>query len=502
MSLALSSAAQHNALNLIEKRFGISFATEPQPTQQEQALTYLAFKEQFWHQYIHTAFHGLIDDKLMQVKRYIETDGKEGIKKLMIFMPPRHGKSMTVSRMFPAWVLSELPDTRIITASYAQRLANKNSRFVRNLLQGSQYRQKYPHIRLDNSSQAVDEWDIEGREGGLIATGVGAGITGFGGGLIIIDDPIRSRIDAESELKRERIKDWYNDDLLTRLEEPHGAMILMHTRWHTDDLAGWLLNREPNEWEVVSLPAFATEDDALGRAVGEPLWKRYRNTYREQQEKNMYGFEALYQQQPQARGGGMFKTDNVPVVDRADVPELIRIVRFWDTAFRAKERNDATAGVKLGLGVDGRIYVLDVEHKRVDETELSEWIIGVIARDGRHVHQRFEEVNGVKNILQQIIRSDAVRSVGALVDMKRSTDEKYVRAQPFATQWNNGMVTIVRADWNDTYIDELKVFPNGKHDDQVDGSSGACDTLSEQPNTVQIEAAPDIIANYDGYGWG
>jgi len=229
-----------------------------------------------WRNYQHTHFQQVIDNTLTRVAEYVLSGGQRGVGRVMFFMPPRHGKTTTISKMFPAWILSAAPYLRLIATSYGSKLASRNSRFVRNLIVSPSYQQQFPGVRLAEDTAAVDEWDIAQHGGGMIAAGIGAGITGHGGNIIIIDDPVKSRAEAESETYRQHGMDWYNDDLLTRLEEPGGAILLMMTRWHTADLAGYLLNDDFENWIVVDFPAIAEENDALGREPGEVLWaERY-----------------------------------------------------------------------------------------------------------------------------------------------------------------------------------------------------------------------------------
>ncbi len=204
---------------------------------------------------------------LEAVERYVATQGKEGIGRLMIWMPPRYWKSTTASVLFPAWVLGRQPETRIILTSYNASLAFSFSRRVRNVIVDDPYRRVFGDkagipgaISISQDSRSAESWGLAGTMGGMVAAGVGGGISGKGANLLIIDDPHKDRADAESEAARERIFDWYTSTAYMRVE--NGAIIIIQTRWHTDDLSGKLLKRMADDpgadaWVVLSLPALA-----------------------------------------------------------------------------------------------------------------------------------------------------------------------------------------------------------------------------------------------------
>ena len=210
----------------------------------------------------------LLGDYLEEVERYIDTGGREGIGRLMVFMPPRHGKSELVSIRFPAWFLGKHPDKRVILCSCTGDLAASFSRKVRNVVLDTPFQAVFgvtssveEPVRIAEDSRAATAWDLEGQAGGMVAAGVGGAIVGRGAHLAVIDDPFRNRNDAESKPVRDRTDEWYRSDLYSRLEEG-GAIVLMHQRWHEDDLAGRLLKRMVEEegadrWVVLNLAALA-----------------------------------------------------------------------------------------------------------------------------------------------------------------------------------------------------------------------------------------------------
>ena len=282
--------------------------------------------------------------KLQEVAQYILTNGKRGIPRLMIFMPPRYWKSQTASRKFPAWLLGQNPDLRIIATSYGADLASKHSKAARDLVQSDRYATVFgglastnEPVELDPESKASASWEIAERNGGMQATGVGGGVTGFGANLFLIDDPVKGRKEANSKTQRESDYEWYKGTAYTRLED-NAAIVLIMTRWDQEDLAGMLLNAmvsdpDADQWEVIMMPAFALPDDLyprseeeyienllrgiyipkegdqLGRKAEEPLWPE-KDDKRDLEKKkaNMDDFEftAQFQQMPRLAEGNFF----------------------------------------------------------------------------------------------------------------------------------------------------------------------------------------------------
>ena len=233
------------------------------------------------------------------------------IKRLIVNMPPRHGKSELISRYFPAWYLGTYPDRRIILVSYEAGFAASWGRKTKELLE--EHGEDLFGIKLNRLSNSAYRWDVLGQEGGLNATGVGGAITGKGANVLIIDDPVKNDEQANSKTYRDKTYDWFRATAYTRLE-PDGAIIVIMTRWHFDDLAGRLINDPDSDdkWEVLSFPAIAKENDSLGRDEGVPLWEyRYPvdKLNKIKSQIGSYWFSALYQQQPIATEYQIFKTE-------------------------------------------------------------------------------------------------------------------------------------------------------------------------------------------------
>lgn len=444
-----------------------------------------AFKEAIYHRYLRADHLDLIDQRLAEAMRFVDTNGAEGHAFHVFEMPPRHGKTVTISRLFPPYVLGCRPDWRIILSSYGATLAQKNSRAARNIIRSLKYQQRFPGVQLAKDSKASDAWDIEGYEGGVDAMGVGGGVTGKGAQIIIIDDPVKSREEAESETYREKVWDWYTDDLYTR-REPSGAIVVVMTRWHEDDLVGRLLKNEPGKWKRLRLPAFAEPDDELGRAEGAALWsERYPVAALEDIAVTLgeYSFSALYQQRPVPAEGGIFKrkwfvSDDHPLI--REIPPIQYAVRYWDLAMSEKTSADYTAGVKYGIADDGHRYVLDVFHERVDWGDLTERMAQVMLQDGAGVAQYIEQKGYMSRAVQSLNvdpRLNGYQIWGVEVDK-----DKLTRALPAAAKAAAGVVHVLDRHWSMPFIDELCSFPYGAHDDQVDAFAGAETALGSGMN--------------------
>ena len=368
---------------------------------------------------------------------------------------------MTTIR-YPVWRLAREPELTIIIGAYNQTLANRFSRQARKIAQ--------TQVTLDPERMAVEEWlTVQG--GGVRAVGVGGGITGTGAKLICIDDPTKSREEAESQTYRDRVWDWFTDDLYTR-REPGCAMILIMTRWHEDDLAGRILASDDGpHWTVVNLPALADVGDPLGRHPGAALWpERYDVAALEQIRGVLgtYSFSALYQQRPTPPGGGMFKREWFDIVGAA--PHDCARCRYWDKA-GTEGAGDWSCGVKLARDGDGVFYVEDVVRGQWSALARERIMRQTAEMDGGNVSVGIEQEPGSGGL--ESAQSSVRNLAGFPVYAEKVTGEKQVRAMPFAAQCEARNVKLVRGSWNSVYLDELSGFPYASHDDMVDGSSGA-----------------------------
>lgn len=388
------------------------------------------------------------------------------INRLMIFEPPRHGKSEMTTIRYPVWRLESNPELRVIVGAYNQTLANKFSRKARRIARA--------RMPLSEERTAVEDWETA-KGGGLRSVGVGGGITGQGGNLIIIDDPVKNREEANSETYRQKVWDWYTDDLYTRLE-PGGAIILIMTRWHEDDLAGRILGSDDAaSWQVISLPAEAEKDDPLGREIGEALCPERYDLVTLQRIKKVLGnsYYALYQQGPVAPEGDMFQRDWFEVVKR--VPTNAKRIRYWDKA-GTSGGGAFTAGVLMARDSDNVYYVEDIIRGQWAAGKREKTIKATAELDGRKVIVWVEQEpgSGGKESAENTIRNLA----GFRVYADRVTGDKITRAEPFAAQCWGKNVRLKKADWNYGYLKRLTGFPNAILKDDVDASSGAFNKLA------------------------
>lgn len=305
---------------------------------------------------------------LTYIQGFLDQVTRGEIDRLMLFVPPRHGKSEMTTIRYPIWRLARRPGMRVIVGAYSAALALKFSRKMRKLARAA-------GIELSKERTATEDWETE-EGGGVRAAGVGGGVTGMGADLILIDDPVKSRAEANSPAYRDKCYDWYTDDLLTRLE-PGGAIILIMTRWHEDDLAGRILaSDEGSEWTVIRLPALAEKNDPLGRTEGEALCpERYDvDALRRRRLVLKSSFEALFQQRPQPAGGTIFQ--EVWFQSRYKrLPKLLEVWSCWDTALKAEEENDESACIVMGSGEDGNVYILRVLHGRWETPDLAKFLV-------------------------------------------------------------------------------------------------------------------------------
>jgi len=448
------------------------------------AGNFTSFKRLVDRRYQHAPHLAALDAALIEVTRYIESGGAQGLGRVIVEMPPRHGKSLSVSRRFPPWFLGRNPDKRVMMVSYSASLAEKHSRAARNLMRSPFYQGVFPGLTLADDSRAVDSWDIGGYEGGVDALGLGGSATGKGSDLLSIDDPVKSRAEAESVVFREKTWDWFTDDLYTRLE-PSAAIVITMTRWHEDDLAGRCLAQMPGVWKLLRLPAIAEANDPLGRTEGAALWpERYPlDTLRAiEATLGTYSFASLYQQQPLPAGGRLFDVTGIEVLDTT--PDCLQTVRFYDLAVTAKRRSDYTVGVKLGLLHDETFVVLDVWRGQRELPDVHEVIVQNAAIDGPNTRVRLEaEKAGIVG-LQFLLRDSRMRAF--TLDAVPPEGDKFTRAGPVAARVNAGRLKLVRGAWNRAFLDELSVFPAGANDDQVDALSGAYGMLTVQQRRMGV----------------
>jgi predicted phage terminase large subunit-like protein len=406
--------------------------------------------------------HRLIINRLVRVSR-----GE--FNRLAIFMPPGSAKSTYGSILFPAWYLGQHPTHSILAASHTTELAEKWGRRVRNLLN-----ERGPVLKLSVSEDnaAAGRWSVK-QGGEYYSAGVGVGIAGFRADLAIIDDPVRSREDADSALVRERTWDWFKSDLSTRLK-PGGRIVLIQTRWNEDDLAGRVLEemkKGGDRWEVLSLPAEAEEDDPLDRQPGEFLWddsygygEFLRHEKRTQPARN---WSALYQQRPATEGGDYFKAEWLRPYTIHPDPQTLAVYGGSDYAVTS-DGGDYTVHIVVGVDADSRVYLLDLwRGQAASDRWIREWCR--LVREWKPLDWA-EETGQISSGLGPFIEQEARRS-RAYVNREQfpTRADKQVRAQSIRGRMSmDGLYVPTSAPWYADFRAELLSFPAGKHDDQVD----------------------------------
>lgn len=402
------------------------------------------------------------------------------LRRLLLQVSVRHGKTECNSG-YATYRLELDPATRILLGTYSQKQARKLSRTIRRLA-------KRRGVEMASDADAVDEWETTAG-GGLRAVGAGTGVASVNADLIIIDDPIGKREEAESEAHREAIWLWITTDILARVE-PHTAVVFSMPRWHADDPAGRMQSRQPDRWDVVDMPGVAEDDDVLGRAPGELLWPEYRpQQWIDEMRVDLgsYGFASAVQCRPVPRAGGMFKWAWLKdrFVDAAPT-ETVERIRYWDTAGTEGD-GDYTAGLRMSKTKDGLFYVEDVLRGQWAPGHRDRMIVQASVTDNKmpgRYEVGLERESGVGG--EERTRAIVSQLAGLSVYTERPTGSKEARADPAASQMEVGNVRIVRGDWNTPFIEELLAFPSGVHDDQVDALSGAFNRITQARNTPSV----------------
>ena len=410
--------------------------------------------------------------------------------RMMVFMPPGSAKSTYASVVFPSSYLGAAPNRRLILASYGSGLARKMGRRTRSIINQTRYGGIWG-CGLTKESRAAEEFALtNGSE--YMSGGILSGITGNRCHGLLIDDPIKGREDAQSETIREKTWDAYENDLKTRLI-PGGWICLIQTRWHEDDLAGRILPatwngesglircRDGFDWEVVCLQARCeVDDDPLGRKRGEYLWPEwFDRQHWSQFESNASMWASLFQQRPAPADGELFKPDQIGTIDALPAGP-ITWVRGWDLA-SVENGGDWTVGLKLGKTTDGRFIVADVNRFQRGPDKRDAAIVNTTKADGVLAKQSFPQDPGQAGKTQILYLTRAL--AGYKVSSSPETGDKITRAEPAAAQVNVGNVSMLRGDWNKKFTDELRIFPNGTHDDQVDALSRAFGELIARPRS-------------------
>lgn len=418
--------------------------------------------------------------------------------RLILAVPPRHGKSTMATDFGPSFFLGRHPDHEVIIATHTAALAVDFSKKIRERLRQEEHHVLFPQTQLHRDAQGSEQWRTT-RGGGLKAVGVGSAVVGSGAHVLVIDDPFKGFEEALSADQREKVWQWYITEAYTRLA-PGGGVLVIAQRWHEDDLTGRLerLSRsgEGDKFEIVRYPAIAVEDEPH-RKRGEPLHpERYSKEFLLQYKRIAadWVWEALYQQNPQPMGNAYFTAEMFRFYGPDEAPERddVEVYIAWDLALGQKERNDYSVAVVVGHDRDGVVWVLDVVRLRADTAELVErmidldlyWEPAIHGVEDGHIRQAIGPF-----LERRIQERKAHRCVITPLPHKRR--DKELRARAIQGMMRNGLVRFpIDAPWFPALKNELLAFPGGQHDDQVDALAWIGLMLSEMGAPERVRA-PD-----------
>lgn len=420
--------------------------------------------------------HALLTEQLNR----IETGE---IDRLLVMMPPGSAKSTYGSVYFPEYFIGRNPQLSVIAGSHTAELAERFGRRVRNGVGDEQFKALFSQVTLAADSTAAGRWGTN-HGGEYTAVGVGGSITGRRGDLIVVDDPVRSREDADSERVREKTWDWWTNDLLTRLK-PHGRIVVIMTRWHEDDLAGRLLEREPQRWTVIKLPMIAGDNDLLGREPGERLWKEwFTDEMVRQAQQDPRSWISLYQQEPRPVEGAEFKRgwivryNNAPrkmnkviLVDPAGDPQTAK-------AGTKRKKSDRTVMWVVGLAHDGNAFLLDGVIDRLTLTQRSDKLFE-LHKKHKPMQVRYERY-GMQADIPHIQAEMERRQYRFKINEVAGAVEKNARIRRLIPWFEGGRMWLpqqlnyvdVQGEPHDLVQELLDVeyatFPVGRYDDGMD----------------------------------
>ena len=418
----------------------------------------------------------VVATKLEQVRR-----GE--IKRLIINLPPRHLKSHCVSVAFVAWLLGHDPATHVICASYGQDLANDLAAACRRVMRSSFYQRLFGSV-LDGR-QSVDDFEtIKG--GRRLATSVGGVLTGRGADVIILDDPQKAD-EALSETSRKATHTWFDNTLLSRLNDrARGAIVLVMQRLHQDDLVGHVLDRDL--WEVLSLPAIAETEEChrIEGPLGARSFRRQPGNALHPAREDLvsltntrraisaFSFASQYQQNPIPLGGAIVKTEWLAYYDLSDIPPRFQtIVQSWDTANKAGELNDYSVCTTWGVQAK-RYYLLHVLRKRLDFPALKQAVLRLAEHHKPQIVLVEDKASGTQ-LIQELKGAGTFRLIPYTPP---SASDKIMRLHAQTAAFENGQVLLPRsAPWLQDYVAELIGFPGSRYADQVDSTTQALDHL-------------------------
>ena len=434
-----------------------------EPTMEEWAHSkLLSFTAYNYNNYIIGDMHRLI-------AAYLEAVERGDITRLLIFAPPRHGKTCLVGENFPAWYLGRNPAHHIIYATYSQTRGNDIGRNVRNLVTADAFSKIFPQCTIAQDSKSIQHVSTDQR-GEYFNVGVGAAIVGRGANLFIIDDPVKDRKEVESRLIRSNTIKWYQAVAYTRLM-PMGKMVLIMTRWHGMDLAGYLLKEQAQEnWTVLDLKALAEQGDIMKRKEGEPLWPEFRDKKMLLQIEESIGmreWNAQFQQRPTAAGGCMVKYEWLQRYEKLpDENDVLKTIVSWDTAYKPEQIHDPTAATVWQMTTNS-YYLINVINKRLEFPDLVKEVKKVHGVHHPSAHLIEGRATG-QSLIQQLKRDTTI----PVIEISTKNINNEVRFDAVTPLFEAGKVYLPeKAHWLAETEDQLCSFPTAPHDDITDSVS-------------------------------
>lgn len=454
--------------------------------------------------------HRLIAEALEKVE-------KGEITRLCISMPPGHGKSELTTRLFPMWFMGRQKKRRVLLVGYSETFAQTEfGGYIQPRVQTPAYRQVFPGMTLDGGSKAIDNLRFAG--GGYIASvGKGGALTGRRGELIVVDDPLKGDEEAQSQLVRDKLWRWFNKDLASRLAKGKSAIIIIQTRWHTDDLIGKIMDSASDDynpkiaarWTYLKLPAVFTERDkelaaVMGKQVGECLWPEFYpiEYMHERMEADPRGFQCLYQQDPAPDDGNFFKAEMLSEYDAHELPKNLRMYATSDHAVSTKQGRDSTVLMPFGVDEEDNIWVLpDLWWRQAETNDVVDAMV--------------ELMKNHKPMMWGAGRDHITKSIGPFLRKRMMEEKAYchveemsevgdkrTKAQAIHGRMSMGKVMFPRfAPWWGAAQRELLAFPAGAHDDLVDALSNAGRLLALQVAASPVRERPKNVIPIGSIKW-
>jgi len=436
-------------------------------TREEGQIDFMTFVQTMWPGFIHGQHHALMATKFEEI-----ASGKT--KRLIINMPPRHTKSEFASYLLPAWYLGRFPNRKIIQCSNTAELAVGFGRKVRNLVDSERYTKVFPNVALRSDSKAAGRWATNAN-GDYFAIGVGGTVTGKGADLLIIDDPHSEQeaaIAATNPEVYDKVYEWYGSGPRQRLQ-PGGSIVVVMTRWSKRDLTGKIcqsmIDRDGDEWEIISLPAIKRNE--------KPLWPEfwsYEELCKLREELPLPKWQAQYQQDPTSEEGALVKREWWQIWEAERPPPCKFIIQSWDTAFTKNERSDYSACTTWGVfhkdenENDPHIILLDALKERLEFPELK-----------TRAFEMYKEWEPDACIVEAKASGSPLifelRRMGVPIQEYTPTrgNDKISRVNAISDLFASGKVWCPRKRWAEEVVEELAAFPNSDHDDLVDSTTQA-----------------------------